>query len=199
MLDRFKKSSYILWLSVLGGALLIFIATMAVIDRVARPADTAQGTSSTEASKKPATNLKTGNRIGELAPDFTLLTTEGKTINLYDYKGKNIILNFWATWCGPCVYEIPFFKQIDDTWARAGVVVIAVNTQDNIDNAALYAKRNNLKFLIPVDPRGGVSTMFNVRGLPTTFFIDSDGVIKSIKIGPFVNAEEIEERMALFK
>lgn len=191
-------SNQVLWISVVGAALLILIVAAAVIES-ATHSDITASIATNDTAKKPASGLKIGNKIGDLAPDFTLMTIDGKTMNLYDYKGKNIILNFWATWCGPCTFEVPFFIQIDETWAKAGVAVIAVNTQDNIENAALYAKRNNLNFLIPVDPRGGVATLFNVRGLPTTFFIDSEGVIKSVKVGPFINTNEIEERMSQFK
>jgi peroxiredoxin len=77
--------------------------------------------------------------------------------------------------------------------------MIAVNTQDDPSNAAAYAKSDGLNFVIPVDPRGGVATLYNVRGMPTTFFIDENGVIKSIKIGPFINVDEIEDRMASLK
>ena len=191
-------SNKVLWISVIGALLLILIVTAAVVESTSRSAGTTD-TAANGTANKPASGLKTGNRIGEIAPDFTLMTTDGKTMNLYDYRGKNIILNFWATWCGPCTFEMPFLKQIDETWAKAGVVTIAVNTQDNIDNASQYVKRNSLNFVIPLDPRGGVATMFNVRGMPTTFFIDSEGVIKSVKVGPFINASEIEERMSQFK
>jgi len=188
-------SNKLLWVSVIGAVILILIVTAAVVESSSRSA----GTAANEAGNQTTAGLKTGNKIGELAPDFTLTTIDGKTMNLYDYRGKNIILNFWATWCGPCTYEVPFLRQIDETWAKAGVAIIAVNTQDNVENAAIYAKRHNLNFVIPVDPRGGVATMFNVHGLPTTFFIDSDGVIKSVKVGPFINTGEIEERMSQFK
>lgn len=199
IINKSVKFNYTIWLSILGVLILISISSAAVIDHLTQKADISQATAVNKTDAKPASSLKIGNKIGELAPDFTLMTTEGNTMNLYDYKGKNIILNFWATWCGPCTFEMPFLRQIDETWAKAGVVIIAVNTQDNVENAALFAKRNNLKFLIPVDPKGGVATLFNVRGMPTTFFIDSDGVIKSVKIGPFINAEEIEARMSQFK
>jgi len=136
---------------------------------------------------------------GQVAPGFTLTSLEGKQVNLADFKGKVVLMDFWATWCGPCTYEVPFLRQIDETWSKAGVVIIAVNTQDNEQDASLYARRNNLNFIIPVDPRGKVAALYNVRGLPTSFFIDSEGVIKSIKVGPFISAGEIEERMKAFK
>lgn len=195
MLNRLNKSNYTFWLSLLGIALIITITTVAIIDRAKHPSKPV----ATSITATVPVDLKTGNKIGDLAPDFNLPTIDNKMMSLSEYRGRNIILNFWATWCGPCSYEIPFLRETDETWARAGVVIIAVNTQDNIEDASLYAKRNNLNFVIPVDPRGGVAALFNVRGLPTSFFIDSEGVIKSIKVGPFISTGEIEERMKAFK
>lgn len=139
-----------------------------------------------------------GNRLGNIAPDFTLDTIDGKSIRLSDFRGKNIILNFWATWCGPCRFEMPFLEAVHETWAKAGVVVIAINTQDGYENARSYAKAYNLKFIIPVDVTGKVAEKFGVRGMPTTIFINADGIITSIKIGPFIAADEIEDRMKTF-
>ena len=195
MLNRLNKSNYTLWLSLLGVVIIIIIVAVAIIDYTAHPSQSVI-TSSPVAG--PA-SLKTGNMIGYIAPDFNLPTIENKMMSLYEYRGKNVILNFWATWCGPCAYEIPFLRETGETWSKAGVVIIAVNTQDNEQDASLYARRNNLNFIIPVDPRGKVAALYNVRGLPTSFFIDSEGVIKSIKVGPFISAGEIEERMKAFK
>jgi peroxiredoxin len=195
----FKKSNSVLWLCVLGAALVLLVITAAVIDRIPRSAGVAQVTAATSKVNQPVSNIKTGNRIGDLAPDFTLKTTENRDIKLSDYRGKNIILNFWASWCGPCRLEMPALQAIHENWSKADVVVLAVNVQDGFDNARLYAKTNGLTFTIPVDLPGKVAEQYGARGLPTSFIIDSDGVIKSIKIGPFINTEEIEERMAAFK
>lgn len=199
MTNRLDKSNPILWFVVLGAALIFFIAIVAIIDRVSNSSDTAQVATVKVAASNPVSTIKTGNKIGDVAPDFTLETIDGKAIKLSDYRGKNIILNFWATWCGPCRYEMPSLQSAHDTWQKADVIVLAVCVQDSVSNARNYAKANGLTFTIPMDISGHVAESFAARGLPTSFFIDSDGVIKSIKIGPFINIDEIEQRMVSFK
>jgi peroxiredoxin len=199
MADFFSKSNRIVWLCVLGAALVMLIVGAAVIDRIPRQSGGAQVATPAAKESKPVSNVKTGNRIGDTAPDFALKTTDNRDIKLSDYRGKNIILNFWASWCGPCRYEMPALETIHEKWSKADVVVLAVNVQDGYENARLYAKTNGLTFTIPVDIPGKVAEQYGARGLPTSFIIDSEGVIKSIKIGPFINTEEIEERMTAFK
>ena len=153
--------------------------------------------------KAPEQSLQLGQnvgyRLGNIAPDFTLDTIDSKSVKLSDFRGKNVILNFWATWCGPCRFEMPFLEAIHEEWAKSDVVVIAVNTQDGYESARSYAKAYNIKFVIPVDVTGKVAEKFAVRGMPTTFFINEEGIITSIKIGPFITVDEIEERMKTFK
>ncbi len=190
------KINQLLWL--LMPVIIILISAVAIIDRVvhASPA-ISQPAVVTKADTQ--TDINIGNRIGFTAPDFTLPTVDKREISLSDYRGKPVILNFWATWCGPCRYEVPAFKAFSEKYTADDVVVIAVNTQDDPDSALGYAKADGLKFVIPVDPRGTVANMYNVRGLPTTFFISETGIITSIKIGPFLSIDEMEERMASFK
>jgi len=190
------KINQLLWL--LMPVIIILISAVAIIDRVvhASPA-ISQPAVVTKADTQ--TDINIGNRIGFTAPDFTLPTVDKKEISLSDYRGRPVILNFWATWCGPCRYEVPAFKAFSEKYTADDVVVIAVNTQDDPDSALGYAKADGLKFVIPVDPRGTVANMYNVRGLPTTFFISETGIITSIKIGPFLSIDEMEERMASFK
>jgi len=199
MTNKFNKSNYVLWLCVLGAATILLIITAAVIDLASHSGNTVQVTTATPQANKPAGDVKTGNKIGEMAPDFTLKTTDDHDIKLSDYRGKNIILNFWASWCGPCRYEMPALQSTHENWSKADVIVLAINVQDGFGNARDYAKANGLTFTIPVDIPGKVAELYGARGLPTSFFIDSDGVIKSIKVGPFINTEEIEQRMVTFK
>jgi peroxiredoxin len=178
--------------------MIVSLVTVAVIDQVSHPVARAAGALTAAASPDSST-VKVGNRIGFSAPDFTLPTTDNKEFKLSDYRGKPVILNFWASWCGPCRYEVPAFKSFYEKYGNEGVSIIAVNTQDNPDSALAYAKSDGLKFTIPVDPQGKVANLYNVRGLPTTYFIDENGIITSIKIGPFLFMEEMEDRMGSFK
>jgi peroxiredoxin len=190
---------YTLYLIALGLGIILLIACAAIIDRVSRPVNTSAVTTTPSKPARTIPDIKTGNRIGNMAPDFTLKTADDRDIKLSDYRGKNIILNFWATWCGPCRMEMSALQSIHEKWGKADVVLLAVNTQDGFDESRSYAKTNGLTFTIPVDIPGKVAELYGVRGLPTSYFINSDGVIASIKIGPFINTDEIEERMVKFK
>ena len=190
------KINQLLW--ILVPVIIILISAVAVVDRVvhASPAISHPAIVTKAATQN---DVNVGNRIGFTAPDFTLPTVDKREISLSDYRGKPVILNFWATWCGPCRYEVPAFKAFSEKYPEEEVVVIAVNTEDDPDSALGYAKADGLKFVIPVDPRGVVAKMYNVRGMPTTFFISETGIITSIKIGPFLSIDEMEERMASVK
>jgi len=98
-----------------------------------------------------------------------------------------------------CRLEIPAFKEIHNRYGDGSTVLVAVNSLDNPDSASYYATANGMDFVIPIDPRGVVSNLYNIRGMPTTYFIDDKGIITSIKIGPFINIDEIEERLNSFK
>jgi len=188
------KLKRLLWLLI--PVTIILIAAAFVIERVTQPA---LSVAPTTVATIPDENVKTGTKIGLAAPDFTLPTTDNKEFKLSDYRGKNVILNFWATWCGPCRLEIPAFKEIHNRYGDGSTVLVAVNSLDNPDSASYYATANGMDFVIPIDPRGVVSNLYNIRGMPTTYFIDDKGIITSIKIGPFINIDEIEERLNSFK
>ena len=191
-----EKINQLLW--ILVPATVILISAVAIIDRVAH-ASTAISRPAIVTKAATQNDVNIGNRIGFTAPDFTLNTIDNKEISLSDYRGRPVILNFWASWCGPCRYEVPAFKAFSEKYAEEDVVVIAVNTQDDPDSARGYAIADKLKFVIPVDPRGVVAGLYNIRGLPTTYIIDGKGVITSIKIGPFLSIDEIEERLTSVK
>ncbi len=174
------------------------LAAIAVIDRISHPGIRVDSAPPAAVSSD-LSPVKVGTQIGFAAPDFTLPTTGDKEFKLSDYRGKNVVLNFWATWCGPCRFEIPAFKELHDKYNDGSTVIIAVNSMDNPDSALFYATANGMDFIIPLDPRGVVSTLYDIRGMPTTFFINDKGIITSIKIGPFINMEEIEERLNSFK
>lgn len=175
--------------------LLLTVAAAVTYDQVKH----AVGSQQITPVKAPRQAVTIGWRVGEQAPDFVLTTTENHDVELSDYLGKKVILNFWAPWCGPCRYEIPVFKSLNDGLAKQGIVILAISTQDTFENTVAYAKYNNLNFTIPVDPRGTVSGYYNVRGIPTTYFINEQGIITSVKIGPFISENELAERIASFK
>jgi thiol-disulfide isomerase/thioredoxin len=132
-----------------------------------------------------------------LAPDFMLTDLEGKTVTLSALRGSPVILNFWATWCRPCRNEMPFIQEIYEKWQDKGLVILAINIEETSSEVQLFMQNNNFSFPVLLDTSGDVSAIFQIHGIPTTFFIDKDDIIKDKRIGSFNNAAEIEDYLNL--
>jgi peroxiredoxin len=126
--------------------------------------------------------------VGHPAPLFTLPTLAGDELALADLHGQPVVLNFWASWCGPCRAEMPELQRLHDRLGEAGVVVLGVNQGESPETAAAFLQALGLSFPVALDQRTGVSQQYLVNSLPTTFFIDRDGVIRSTFIGPMSDA-----------
>ena len=135
-----------------------------------------------------------GISIGKTAPDFELQDLSGKQIKLSDFRGKNVVLNFWASWCPPCREEMPEFQRIYIENADS-LVVIGVNLQESKENAESFVKKLGITFPILLDPSAQVKDLYNVFTQPVTYFIDRDGKIVDKKFGP-LTSEEINEKIA---
>ena len=125
---------------------------------------------------------------GHPAPAFTLETLDGETVALADLHGQPVILNFWASWCGPCRAEMPELQRLHEQLAAAGVVVLGVNQGERPETVASYRQEVGVDFPTVLDQRTAVSQLYLVNSLPTTFFIDRDGVIRNVFIGPMTDA-----------
>ena len=124
-------------------------------------------------------------RQGFAAPDFTLDLLGGGEVTLSDLRGKPIMVNLWASWCPPCRAEMPAIQKVYQDYRDLGLVVLGVNTtnQDSEADAAAFVREYGLTFPIPLDRDGSVSVRYALRGLPTTFFIDRKGIIRSVVVG----------------
>jgi peroxiredoxin len=124
-------------------------------------------------------------REGFLAPDFTLESLSGDQISLSDIRGKAIVLNLWASWCPPCRAEMPALQRVYQENHERGLEVLAVNmtAQDTIAALEDFVQEFNLTFPILLDTSGGVGNAYLLRALPTTFFIDREGVIQRVIVG----------------
>ncbi|MBI3761696.1 MAG: TlpA family protein disulfide reductase [Chloroflexi bacterium] len=124
-------------------------------------------------------------REGFSAPDFTLDLLGGGQVTLSQLRGKVVMVNLWASWCPPCRAEMPAIEKVYRTHKDLGLVVLGVNTtfQDTEAEAATFVREFGLTFPIPLDRTGATSNRYQLRGLPTTFFIDRQGVIRSVVIG----------------
>ena len=128
------------------------------------------------------TNEETEEETAELAKDFELQALTGEMVSLSDYKGKPFLVNFWATWCPPCVQEMPLLQEISDEYADE-LVVLAVNGGDSMELIQTFADAYSYTLTFLVDPENSLSVKYGVRGFPTSFFIDSDGYIQATYIG----------------
>jgi peroxiredoxin len=123
-------------------------------------------------------------RTEKPAPDFSLQDIKGNMVNLADFRGKSILLNFWATWCEACKEEMPSMQRLYDTLSSQGVEVVAISIdRRNFDRIKEFAKEYNLTFPILWDPDQKVRKHYYIMGLPTTYLIDPEGKLRGFASG----------------
>lgn len=128
-----------------------------------------------------------GTGIGELAPDFTGTTLEGDSLTLSDFRGQLVLVNDFATWCGPCQAETPYLVEVYN--AEGGdMVVIGLNLQESESKVEEFKKRHNIPYPLLMDPEGEITAIYRPIGLPTSWFIDSDGVVRYVHAGPMTTS-----------
>lgn len=121
---------------------------------------------------QPSTTIP---EVGKEVPDFTLKNLNGEEVSLSDYKGKIVIVNFWATWCKYCVKEMPDLQKFDDE--NDEIVVLAVNVQENYDIVKNYIDNSAYSFPVLLDETGNISSTYLVSSFPTSFFINEEGIL----------------------
>jgi len=143
---------------------------------------------------------------GFSAPSFSLeLLNADNSVpetSLSEYRGQVVMINFWATWCGPCREEMPAIQAVFDDYQEQGFVVLAINTtfQDSEIDIKDFVSEFNLEFPILLDRTGDVSQKYQLRGLPSTYFVDKKGVIQTVIVGGPMNETMIRSRVeALLK
>jgi cytochrome c biogenesis protein CcmG, thiol:disulfide interchange protein DsbE len=136
------------------------------------------------------TNSATAGRIpapqkGFLAPEFRLETSGGQFVSLSDDRGKAVLVILWATWCPPCRAEMPTIEKIYQEYQGQGLIVLGVDAtiQDDPTAIAPFVNQYNITFPILLDVNGEASNLYELRSLPTSFFIGRDGVIKEVVVG----------------
>lgn len=119
--------------------------------------------------------------IGHPAPDFVLESLSGNTVHLSELQGHPILLNFWATWCGPCRQEMPLLAKYHQS--QPDLVMLAVNAGEERDQVKAFRDEFGLMFDVLLDPEGRVQSLYDIRGYPTTFFLDERGIVRAVVMG----------------
>jgi thiol-disulfide isomerase/thioredoxin len=137
----------------------------------------------------PADQMK-----GGLAPDFTLQSLEGQTVRLSDYRGKAVLLNFWATWCGPCKIEMPWFVELQKQYGPAGLQILGVVTMDDSSpgDVAKFAKELGVNYPVLMGKEAVEDAYGGVEYLPESFYIDRNGKVLD-KVFGLKGRAEIED------
>ncbi|MEO8724870.1 MAG: redoxin domain-containing protein [Acidobacteriaceae bacterium] len=139
--------------------------------------------------------LSTEGLNNKMAPDFELSSLDGKKVKLSDYRGKAVVLNFWATWCGPCKIEMPWFVALENQYRAQGLEIIGVSMDDSgKDGVEKFAQQMGLNYTVVMGKDSVGEAYGGVEGLPTTFYIGRDGkVIDSVS--GLISKSEIEDNI----
>ncbi|WP_108669279.1 redoxin domain-containing protein [Peribacillus acanthi] len=133
-----------------------------------------------------------GLKIGKDAPDFELQTLDGQKVALSDLKGKKVMLNFWATWCPPCKAEMPEMEEFQQQLSKDEVILaVNIDPQNDVEG---FIDSMGVTFPIALDEGGEVNKMYKILTIPTTYFIDSEGVIQEKFIGA-MSLKDMKELM----
>lgn len=142
-----------------------------------------------------STGTQQAAKVGEPAPDFALPTPDGETVRLSDFRGQPVLVNFWATWCPPCEQEMPDIEALYQKYRDQGLEVIAVDQQESSAAVQQYFDDRNLTFQPVIDSTGEVFNIYRVVALPTSYFIDAEGIVRFQHRG-MMTAEQMENYAA---
>jgi peroxiredoxin len=132
--------------------------------------------------------------IGQMAPPLRLPLVGGGEMDLGAYRGRPVILSFWATWCEPCKAEMPAFERAQQRHRDRGLAVLGVDFQEHDEEIAAFMSQIGVTFPSLVDRNGDVARQWRATGLPTTFLIDRQGIIRDVRVGAFTD-EMLAERL----
>jgi peroxiredoxin len=141
------------------------------------------GTESVQEGTDPKLSLSPSPVIGSPAPDFLLQGVDGKEYSLSDMRGKIVLLNFWATWCSPCLVEMPTLQSINLDYEESDLSILAINNDEAEAQVRTFGQELGLTFPLLLDPGGETQKLFHVRAYPTSIFVDTQGVIRNIHFG----------------
>lgn len=134
--------------------------------------------------------------VGQPAPDFTLPDLDGNSVSLTDFAGKPVLVNFWNTGCPPCRDEMPYLQQVYNESKDTELVMLTINIGEGTDTVKDFFQDRSLSLPVLFDTDVTVARIYNVPGIPTTFFIDKDGIMRVKVIGAFPNKAAIDSRLS---
>jgi len=143
---------------------------------------------STDSAQRP--------QIDKPAPDFQFQSPDGQHTSLSDLQGKPVLINFWATWCSPCIHEMPYLQQVYEEWSDKGLIVLAINIGESSAKVEAFMQSHDLSLPVLLDTNQDTAQAYNIQYIPSTFFIDKDGIIQEKTIGAFPSKIVIEEKLS---
>lgn len=145
-------------------------------------------------STGPSESRQEGAVEGQEAPGFVLQDTQGQEHALQDYRGRVVLLNFWATWCGPCRLEMPAIQERYESYADEQFAVLAVNFDEPQPEVVAFGDELGLTFPLLLDPGAEVQRRYRIRGYPTSVFVDEQGVVRVVHIG-IMTEDQLDEAL----
>jgi len=130
-----------------------------------------------------ATSLASSGLEGQVAPDFALKSSTGENLRLSEYRGNVVMINFWATWCGPCRQEMPLLDELYTRYERVGFSLLGVNIDDDSRRAMQMIEDLGVSFPVLFDARKEVSELYEVEAMPVTVLIDREGNVRYVHHG----------------
>ncbi len=121
---------------------------------------------------------------GEVVPDFILRSPTGEVRRLSNFRGRPVLVNLWATWCPPCLAEMPVLNRIADDYRDRGLVIVSIAGDEDTGAVSRFLAKTPLKFEVLLDPDGSVGTQYEITGYPETFLVDREGRLRDKIIGP---------------
>jgi peroxiredoxin len=177
-----------MWKNIAIVIMLLAMVVWGVYDFEAKKQETqkAIAQTTTDQANNTASQNDGGLDVGKTAPDFTLQTIDGKSLKLSDLRGKKVLLNFFATWCPPCNGEMPDLETFYKGNKNNDITVLAVNlttSEQNTKNISNFISKYGLTFPVVLDPKGNISNIYQVINIPTSYYIDTKGVIREKMVG----------------
>ncbi len=130
-----------------------------------------------------STGLASSGLVGEPAPDFALKSASGENLRLSEYRGEVVMINFWATWCGPCRQEMPLLDELYDRYQRVGFKLLGVNIDDDQAKAMKMVGELDVSFPVLFDAGKSVSRQYQVGAMPVTVLVDRSGTVRYVHHG----------------